>query len=127
MNDTLEIAIYVLAGVGVFFIVTKLLAMALRVWLLMKINSILGENGSVEKIIKEHLLILDVELDNDTYFCYNSEDKQFICQAKSFKEIKETVQKTSPEKVIVLSDKTPQDILERLKTEREEYQKESVV
>lgn len=127
MNDSLQIAVYVLAAFGVFYLVTRVLHLILNFWLIGKIKKAIDENGGVEKIIREHLIVLDVELDNGTYFCYNNEDKQFVCQGKSYKDIKEAIEKTSPEKLIVLSDKTPKDILEKLQAEKETYYKEGVV
>ena len=127
MNDTLQIAIYILAGFGVFYLFTRLVSIVFHFWLIGKIKTVLDENGGVEKIIQEHLIVLDVELDNGTYFCYNNEDKQFVCQGKSYRDIKEAVEKITPKKLIILSDKTPKDILEKLQAEKETYYKEGVV
>lgn len=124
MNDYLEIVLYVLAGIGAVYLFSRLLGILFRVWLMYKIKSVLGEGSDLMEELKKRIIVLDVELDNNTYFCYNSEDKQFVCQGQSYTDIRDAVRKIDPEKRIALSEKTPKEILERLRAEYEEVTKQ---
>ena len=70
----------ILMGIGIGFVV-----LGLYIWILFQ--RIKGRvDDMVDQIIQEaesNLVGLDIELDKDTYFCYNSKDKQFICQGKA--------------------------------------------
>ena len=73
----------------------------------------------VNKIINEaeaNLVRLDIELDNGTYFCYNNEDKQFVCQGKTVSEIRTAFQDRFPGKTAYLAGGDPRVVAE-LKTE----------
>ena len=73
----------------------------------------------VKQIIQEaesNLIGLDIEVDKDTYFCYNSEDKQFICQGKTVSEIRQAFQNRFPGKTAYLAGGDPR-VVEYFKTE----------
>lgn len=73
----------------------------------------------INEVIEEaetNLVGLDIEVDKGVYFCYNSEDKQFICQGKTVAEIREGFQKRFPEKTAYLAGGDPRVVAE-LKTE----------
>ena len=68
----------------------------------------------VDQMIKEviaeaesGLVGLDIELDNNVYFCYNSEDKQFVCQGTTVSEIRQAFQDRFPGKTAYLSGGDP--------------------
>ena len=73
----------------------------------------------IEQVIAEaetNLIGLDIEVDNDTYFCYNSEDKQFICQGKTVSEIRQAFGARFPGKTAYLAGGDPRVVAE-FKTE----------
>ena len=73
----------------------------------------------IAEVIKEaeaNLVGLDIELDNGTYFCYNNEDKQFVCQGATVAEIREAFQARFPGKTAYLAGGDPRVVAE-LKTE----------
>ena len=73
----------------------------------------------IDEVIAEaedNMVGLDIEVDKDTYFCYNSEDKQFICQGKTVAEIRQTFQNRFPGKTAYLAGGDPR-VVEYFKTE----------
>ena len=73
----------------------------------------------VDQIIQEaesNLIGLDIEVDKDTYFCYNSEDKQFICQGKTVAEIRQAFGARFPTKTAYLAGGDPA-VVAHFKTE----------
>ncbi len=63
-----------------------------------------------------NLVGLDIEVDNGVYFCYNSEDKQFICQGKTVSEIRQAFGARFPTKTAYLAGGDPRVVAE-FKTE----------
>lgn len=73
----------------------------------------------VKQIIQEaedNMVGLDIELDKDTYFCYNSKDKQFICQGKTVAEIRQAFGARFPTKTAYLAGGDPA-VVAHFKTE----------
>ena len=73
----------------------------------------------VEEVVREaeeNLIGLDIEVDKDTYFCYNNEDKQFICQGKTVAEIRQAFGARFPGKTAYLAGGDPRVVAE-FKTE----------
>jgi len=93
-----------LIGIGIGFSM-----LCLYIWVLyQRIKGRVDE--MVNQIINEaeaNLVGLDIELDKDTYFCYNNEDKQFICQGKTVAEIKQAFQARYPTKTAYLAGGDP--------------------
>jgi len=73
----------------------------------------------IEEVINEaaaDLVGLDIEVDNGMYFCYNNEDKQFVCQGSTVAEIKQAFQERFPGKTAYLSGGNP-EVVSKFKTE----------
>jgi len=73
----------------------------------------------IAEVIKEaeaDLVGLDIEVDNGVYFCYNHDDKQFVCQGTTVAEIKQAFRERFPTKTAYLAGGNPTVIAE-LKTE----------
>ena len=108
-----EIVGGILMGIGIGFVV-----LGLYIWILFqRIKGRVEE--MVEQIIQraeDNMVGLDVEVDKDTYFCYNSEDKQFICQGKTVAEIRQAFQARFPGKTAYLAGGDPRVVAE-FKTE----------
>ena len=73
----------------------------------------------VEEVVREaeeNLIGLDIEVDNGVYFCYNNQDKQFVCQGTTVQEIKQAFRDRFPTKTAYLAGGDPAVVAE-LKTE----------
>ena len=53
---------------------------------------------------EERLIALTVEVDHDQYFCYNSITKDFVCQGRDLKEIRERFRARYPDKDAAIYD-----------------------
>jgi hypothetical protein len=103
------VGIGVLVGLGV---------LGLYIWVLyQRIKSRVDE--MINQVINEaeaNLVGLDIEVDNGVYFCYNNEDKQFVCQGVTVAEIRTAFQARFPGKTAYLAGGDPRVVAE-LKTE----------
>lgn len=77
----------------------------------------------IDQLIKEvideaeaNLVGLDIEVDQGRYFCYNSEDKQFVCQGTTVAEIRRAFSERYPGKTAYLAGGDPRVVAE-FKTE----------
>lgn len=77
----------------------------------------------VDQMIKEvleeaeaNMVGLDIEVDNNVYFCYNHIDKQFVCQGSTVEEIRKAFGERFPGKTAYLAGGDPEVVTE-LKTE----------
>jgi len=108
-----EIVGGILMGIGITFII-----LGLYIWILFQRIKHRVDH-MVKQVVEEaeaNLVGLDIELDKDTYFCYNSKDKQFICQGKTVAEIREAFQQRFPTKTAYLAGGDPVVVAE-FKTE----------
>jgi len=108
-----EIVGGILMGIGIGFIM-----LGLYIWILFQ--RIRGRvDHMVNQIIQQaqtDLVGLDIEVDNGVYFCYNNEDKQFVCQGTTVAEIRTAFQSRFPGKTAYLAGGDPRVIAE-FKTE----------
>ena len=108
-----EIVGGILMVIGIGFIM-----LGLYIWILFQ--RIRGRvDRMVDQIIQEaqaDIIGLDIELDKNTYFCYNSEDKQFVCQGTTVAEIKQSFQDRFPGKTAYLAGGDPV-VVEQFRTE----------
>ena len=108
-----DIVVSVLIGVGVGFGMVVLYAW----YLYQKIKN--HVNQMIEEVIAKaeaNMVGLDIEIDKGTYFCYNSEDKQFICQGATVGEIATAFRARYPTKTAYLAGGDPA-VVEQFKTE----------
>lgn len=73
----------------------------------------------VKEVIKEaeaNMVGLHIEVDKNIYFCYNNDDKTFVCQGTTVEEIKQAFQARYPDKIAYLAGGDP-DVVEHFKTE----------
>ena len=73
----------------------------------------------VNQIIQEaesNLVGIDIEVDQGRYFCYNSEDKQFVCQGATVAGIRTAFQARFPGKTAYLAGGDP-NVVAELETE----------
>jgi hypothetical protein len=109
----MDIVVIVLVSIGIGFSM-----LGLYIWVLyQRIRGRVDE--MVNQIINEaeaNLVGLDIEVDNGVYFCYNNEDKQFVCQGATVAEIRTAFQSRFPGKTAYLAGGDPRVVAE-LKTE----------
>ena len=108
-----DLIIAIMIGIGLGFGM-----LCLYIWVLyQRIKGRVDE--MVNKIINEaeaNLVGLDIEVDRGVYFCYNNEDKQFVCQGSTVAEIRQAFQARFPGKTAYLAGGDPRVVAE-LKTE----------
>jgi hypothetical protein len=108
-----EIVSGILMIIGIGFIM-----LGLYIWILFQ--RIRGRvDDMIEQIIQQaqaDIIGLDIEVDQGRYFCYNSEDKQFVCQGTTVAEIKQSFQDRFPGKTAYLAGGDPV-VVEQFRTE----------
>ena len=113
MMELHEIIGGILMGIGIGFV-----GLGLYIWILFQ--RIRGRvDRMVDQIIQEaeaDLIGLDIELDRGVYFCYNSKDKQFVCQGTTVAEIRQVFGERFPTKTAYLAGGDPA-VVEHFKTE----------
>ena len=102
--ELMDIVVILLVGIGIGFGM-----LCLYIWVLYQ--RIRGRvDRMVDQIIQEAeagLIGLDIEVDQGRYFCYNNEDKQFICQGSTVAEIRQAFQDRFPGKTAYLAGGDP--------------------
>jgi hypothetical protein len=111
--ELIDIVIGILIGIGIGFAM-----LGIYVWVLYQ-----RIKGRIDRMVKEvideaaaDLIGLDIEVDNGVYFCYNNEDKQFVCQGATVAEIRTAFQSRFPGKTAYLAGGDPRVVAE-FKTE----------
>ena len=111
--ELMDIVVVMLIGVGIGVGMIVLYA-----WYLYQ-----DLKGRIDRMIKEvvdeaaaDMVGLDIEVDRGRYFCYNSEDKQFVCQGGTVAEIKQAFEARFPGKTAYLAGGDPA-VVEQFRTE----------
>jgi hypothetical protein len=111
--ELMDIVVILLVGIGIGFGM-----LCLYVWVLyQRIKS--QVDRMVREVIEEaeaDLVGLDIEVDKGRYFCYNHNDKQFVCQGGTVAEIKQAFQARYPGKTAYLAGGDP-EVVATFKTE----------
>jgi hypothetical protein len=111
--ELMDIVVILLVGIGIGFGM-----MVVYVWILFQ--RIRGQvDHMVNQIIQQaeaDLIGLNIELDKNTYFCYNSEDQQFVCQGTTVSEIRQAFRSRFPTKTAYLAGGDPA-VVEQFRTE----------
>jgi hypothetical protein len=111
--ELMDIVVVMLIGVGIGIGMIVLYAWYLYQNLKNRIDQMIQE---VIDEAEANLVGLDIEVDQGRYFCYNSEDKQFVCQGATVAEIRTAFQARFPGKTAYLAGGDPRLVAE-LKTE----------
>lgn len=80
----------------------------------------------IQEVIEQHeanMVGLDIELDNNRYFAYNSEDKQFVCQGATAGEIAVAFRARFPGKTAYLAGGT-EEVLAKFRAELDKMKSE---
>jgi hypothetical protein len=114
MNETIiALVIGIAVGVGL-----ALLYLAYRIKLVM--NTLDSYIEEALDQVKDSFITILVEKDNDTYYCYRREDRQFVCQGKTVTEVKDAFKAVYPDKVAIVSKDTAEYIVAEFKKELDE-------
>ena len=109
MNDTLiTLALGVALGIGL-----SLLYIAYRIKLVM--NSLDNYIEEAINTVASTFMKLVIEKDNDIYYCYKKEDRQFVCQGPDIESLLETFKQQYPDQTAVIAEGTDQAIIEEFK------------
>jgi hypothetical protein len=108
-----DIIISVLIGIGIGVGMIVLYAWYLYRDLKSRIDQMINE---VLEEAESNMVGLDIEVDKGVYFCYNSKDKQFVCQGSTVAEIKQAFQARHPGKTAYLAGGDP-EVVATFKTE----------
>lgn len=110
------------------FLLGLLLGFGLAVFILNRIlakliDSLREEFDEIDKT-KSDRIELAIEVDGNTYFCYNNDTKAFVCQGTSLKEIQQNFKDRYPQfdGVIVSG---PAEVLKALKQQLKDSKNES--
>jgi hypothetical protein len=111
--ELMDIVAGIVMGIGIGFVM-----LGLYIWVLYQ-----RIRGRVDEMIKQiineaeaNLVGLDIEVDKGVYFCYNSEDKQFVCRGTTLSEIRQAFQDRFPGKTAYLAGGNPA-VVEQFRTE----------
>jgi hypothetical protein len=103
----------ILMGIGIAFVM-----LGLYIWILYQ-----RIRGRIDRMIAEvvdeataDIVGLEIEVDRGRYFCYNYEDKQFVCQGNTVEEIKQAFSERFPGKTAYLAGGDPA-VVEQFRTE----------
>jgi hypothetical protein len=107
--ELMDIVVILLVGIGIGFGM-----LGLYIWVLyQRIKGRVDE--MINQVIQEaeaNLVGIDIEVDQGRYFCYNSENKQFVCQGATVAEIRTAFQARFPGKTAYLAGGDPRVIAE---------------
>ena len=92
-NDISDILLGIVIGVGMVVFYAWYQFQILKSQIDHMIDQAINEKSAIE---------LEIEVDKGVYFCYNNEDKQFICQGTTATEIRDTLQNRFPGKAAYL-------------------------
>jgi len=121
MSEYLPLIEAIIIGIVAGFAISFVLRIAIRMYVLYRLAKILQGGQELTQMIENKLIVLDIELDNQIFFCYDStNDKKFICQGATVAEVRKEVKRQYPNKFLAISDNTDKAILEQFRKEYRE-------
>lgn len=102
-----------------FAVTVAVLEALLTVWFRRRMSDELTAVGLA--LDEEKLIALTVEVDNNQYFCYNSITKDFVCQGRDLREIRERFRERYPDKDAAIYD-GDKDSVDMLKSQLKELE-----
>ena len=112
--ELVDIFIAIVIGIGI-----GIGTIAIYVWFFIYLPIKSRVDRMIREVVEEaeaNLIGLNIEVDNNTYFCYNTNDKQFVCQGKTVSEIRQAFGARFPGKTAYLAGGDPR-VVEHFKTE----------
>jgi len=92
-NNISDILLGVAIGIGLVLLYARYQYQRLKSQIDQIIDQAITEKSTIE---------LEIEVDKGRYFCYNSKDKQFVCQGATALEIRNAFQSRFPDKTAYL-------------------------
>jgi hypothetical protein len=92
-DDILNVLLGIGIGIGMVIVYAWYQYQRLKSHIDRMIEEAVTEKSSIE---------LEIEVDKGRYFCYNSKDKQFVCQGATALEIRHAFQSRFPDKTAYL-------------------------
>jgi hypothetical protein len=92
-DDILNVLLGIGIGIGMFLLYAWYQYQCLKSHIDQIIDQAITEKSTIE---------LEIEVDKGRYFCYNSKDKQFVCQGATALEIRHAFQSRFPGKAAYL-------------------------
>jgi hypothetical protein len=92
-NNISDILLGVAIGIGLVLLYARYQYQRLKSQIDQIIDQAITEKSTIE---------LEIEVDKGRYFCYNSKDKQFVCQGATALEIRHAFQSRFPDKTAYL-------------------------
>lgn len=91
---------------GIVWLITSIVLSVLEFFLRRNIEQSIGQELTAvgQALDEERLIALTVEVDQNQYFCYNSITKDFVCQGRDLKEIRERFRERYPDKDAAIYD-----------------------
>lgn len=111
MSDTLIWVGNAMMIVGVVLIVGLV---GLHVWLRHFNDRMEQALTELVEQLEDQMIGLEIVIDNGMYFCYNSRDKQFICQGTDAREIIDRFQIRYPNKIAYLAGEPEDPVIQNL-------------
>jgi len=102
--ELMDIVTGILMGIGIGIVMLGIYVWILYQRIKTRIDRMIQE---VVDEAAETLVGLNIELDRGVYFCYNNEDKQFVCQGNTVSEIRQAFQDRFPGKTAYLAGGNP--------------------
>jgi hypothetical protein len=102
--ELMDIVAGIVMGIGIGLVVLGIYVLILYQRIKGRVDRMIQE---VVDEAAETLVGLEIELDKGVYFCYNSEDKQFVCQGTTVSEIRQAFQDRFPGKTAYLAGGEP--------------------
>jgi hypothetical protein len=102
--ELMDIVTGILMGIGIGIVMLGIYVWILYQRIKTRIDRMIQE---VVDEAAETLVGLNIELDRGVYFCYNNEDKQFVCQGNTVSEIRQAFQDRFPGKTAYLASGDP--------------------
>ena len=102
--ELMDIVAGILMGIGIGLVVLGIYVWVLYQRIKTRVDHMIQE---VLDEAAETLVGIEVELDKGVYFCYKSEDKQFVCQGTTVSEIRQAFQDRFPGKTAYLAGGDP--------------------
>lgn len=111
---------------GIVWLITSIGLSVLEFFLRRHIERSIGQELTAvgQALDEEKLIALTVEVDQNQYFCYNSITKDFVCQGRDLKEIRERFRARYPDKDAAIYD-GDQTAVATLKSQLKELKKQN--
>ena len=115
---------FVINFMSILFIVALVGTFVLWLWL-RRLTKQLEEELARAQQEQTNIISLDIEVDNGQYYCYNSINKQFICQGATAQEIRDAFRARYPFQGAFLNDSDTNPAVQTLVEELKKLKNET--